>query len=133
MISKFLFWGAYVAFVGVALHQVSTDVLLSFDGPLAGAKALVWAAYFAFLGYTIYCSNRENLFRSIAAIAKFHWGRQIGADLYLGLAFTLFVIYLHQGALVALLWLVPVLVYANLAILLYLGIHFSSLVARFVS
>jgi hypothetical protein len=45
---------------------------------------------------------------------------------------SLSVVYLHEGPLAALAWLVPVLLFANLATLLYVAIHFEALVARFV-
>lgn len=52
--------------------------------------------------------------------------------LYLGL--MLFVIYLHEGSvLVTCLWLLPILAFANLATLLYVGIHFDAIVARLVA
>lgn len=62
-----------------------------------------------------------------------HWGRQIGADLYLGLFLALLIIYLHEGALAAFLWTVPTLAFANLSILLYFAIHFDAIVGRFVA
>jgi hypothetical protein len=44
---------------------------------------------------------------------------------------ALFVVYLHEGPLALLLWLVPTLLFGNLSILLYFAIHFDGLVARF--
>lgn len=42
------------------------------------------------------------------------------------------VIYLNEGSsLVALAWLLPVLIYANQATLLYFAVHFDELIARF--
>jgi hypothetical protein len=44
------------------------------------------------------------------------------------------VIYRHQGSVLVLAaWLIPVLLFANLATLLYVAIHFEALVARFVA
>jgi len=49
-----------------------------------------------------------------------------------GLLLFLAVIYLHQGSVLVLAaWLIPVLLFANLATLLYVAIHFETLVARF--
>ena len=96
---------------------------LSLNVPLALAKVLVWTLLVGFLAYSIYCSSRENLF-----LSGLHWGRQIGLDLYLGLFLTLFIIYLNEGALAALFWLIPTLLSANLSILLYFAIHFDSIV-----
>ncbi len=59
-----------------------------------------------------------------------HWGRQISADLYLGLFIALIIIFLNDGALVTLLWLVPILISANLAVLLYLALNFDTIVSK---
>ena len=53
--------------------------------------------------------------------------RQIGADLYLGLFLGLIIVYLHSGFIAVLLWLIPTLVFANLAMLLYFAIHFDAI------
>lgn len=52
--------------------------------------------------------------------------------MYLGLGLMLFVVYLHQGALMMALWLIPALVYINLVTLLFAAIYYDSLVARFL-
>lgn len=128
-----VFWAAFVAFVVCALGFDRHASLLAFSGPLAPLKLLVWAAFAGFLAYSVYCSARENLVRSVEKIAELHWGRQIGADLYLGLLLALFIVYLNEGALAALLWAVPTLAFANLSILLYFAIHFDDIVARFLA
>ena len=126
-------WLVFAVIAGCALAFGRTEALFVSRSALPAGKYLAWAAFIAFLAYSIYCSSRENIFRSVASMAKFHWGRQIGIDLYLGLAIFLFLIYLHQGSLlVVLLWLLPVLAFANLATLLYLAIHYDSIVAKFV-
>jgi hypothetical protein len=131
--SKNLFWSAFALFVAAALYFDHHIALFS-GGPMPAGKALVWLAFVAFTAYTIHCSRHENLFRSIGLIAQLHWGRQIGSDLYLGLSIFLFLIYLDQGSIgVVLLWLLPVLAFANLATLLYLALHFDSIVVRFAS
>lgn len=129
---KLVFWGAFGVFFVSALVLDWNDGVLATSGPYLPAKLAVWAAFLGYLAYTVYCSAREDLFQSIARISELHWGRQIGADLYLGLVVTLFfVVYLNEGsALVALLWLVPTLLFANLATLLYLVLHFDELVAK---
>lgn len=133
-LQKSLPWLAFAVFAGCALLFGRSEDLFVSRSALPAGKYLAWAAFTAFLGYSIYCSLRENIFRSVAAMAKFHWGRQIGIDLYLGLGIFLFLIYLHQGSmLVVLLWLVPVLAFANLATLLYLAVHYDSLVGKFIS
>ena len=106
--------------------------MFDFTGDLGGIKVLIWGLYAGFLAYSVYCSTRENIFRSIRQIAQLHWGRQIGIDLYLGLVVALTLIYLNEGPIAMLLWAVPTLLFANLSILLYVGIHFDAIVLRFL-
>ena len=127
-------WGVFAAFVACAVGFGWHAALFRFDGAMGAAKAVVWLAFLLFTAYSIYCSGRENIFKTVRTMARLHWGRQIGIDLYLGLALSLAVIYLHEGSVVAVaLWLVPVLLFANLATLLYVAVHFESLVARFAA
>ena len=128
--SGLLLWGLYVAFALYALIANFQDTTFQFSGTLGGMKAIVWLALIGFLAYSVFCSFRENFFRSVRSIATLHWGRQIGADLYLGLAIAIFIIFLNEGALIALIWLVPILIYANLVVLLYLAINFDSIVTK---
>lgn len=126
-------WSVFALFVACALGVEWHSDILDFTGALGGAKGVVWLAFLGFTAYSIYCSTQENIFRTIRSMAQLHWGRQIGIDLYLGLALSLSIIFLHQGPIALLLWVVPVLLFANLATLLYVAIHFDSLVARFVA
>ena len=125
-----LLWGIYAAFVVLALSFNWHPALLDFSGGQAGIKLLVWALYLSFLAYSIYCSFKENIFRTIRTMSQLYWGRQIGIDLYLGLAIALILIYLHEGLLVMLLWLVPTILFANLAILLYIAIHLDTIALK---
>lgn len=127
-------WAVYAAFVGCALGFGWHDDLWRFEGVTGVGKAVVWLVYLLFLGYSIHCSRKENIFRSLKEVGRLYWGRQVGVDLYLGLLLALSVIYLHEGSILVLaLWLLPVLLFANLAVLLYVAIHFESLVARFIA
>ena len=128
--SGIVLWGLYFAFALYALIANMRETTFQFDGTLGGIKAIVWLALIGFLSYSVYCSFRENFFRSLRSIATLHWGRQIGADLYLGLLIAIFIIFLNEGAVTALIWLVPILIYANLAVLLYLAINFDSIVTK---
>ena len=128
--SGLILWGLYGAFVLFAVTAYTQETTFQFSGPLGGVKIIVWLALFAFIAYSVYCSIQENFFRSVRSIAALHWGRQIGTDLYLGLFIALFIIFLNEGALIALIWLVPILIYANLVVLLYLAIHFDSIVTK---
>ena len=123
-------WGIFAAFASFAFYFNWHPMLFEFDTRFGSLKAFVWTAFALFLSYSIYCSTKENIFRTVAAIAKYHWGRQIGIDLYLGLLIALTLIYLNEGALILVFWLIPVLLFANLAVLLYLGIHFDSIATK---
>ena len=125
-------WAVYAAFVAVALYFNWHLSPFSFDGRLGGLKLLVWAVYLAFLVYSVYCSSKENIFRTVRKIAEYHWGRQIGIDLYLGLFVAMILIYLNEGLIAAVAWTLPTLLFANLSILLYLAIHFDSIVTKFL-
>ncbi|PYC25997.1 hypothetical protein DMO17_10050 [Aquipseudomonas alcaligenes] len=129
MSKNLLSWMLFAVFVVLALGLHWHAQLLVFSGLVGAGKALVWLAWLAFVGYSIHCSRRENIVKSIRGMARLYWGRQIIIDLYLGVALFLALIALHQGALVMLAWLLPVLLFANQATLLYLAIHFESLLA----
>lgn len=131
--SRTVLWALYAAFAAFALYSNVDENTFQFSGPLGGFKAVVWLTLLVFLGYSVYCSFQENFFRSLRSIATMYWGRQIGTDLYLGLLLALFIIYLNDGALIALLWLVPILIYANLVVLLYFAINFESIVTKLLA
>ena len=128
--SGLVLWGLYGAFAVFAVTTNMQESTFQFGGPLGGIKAIVWLALIAFIAYSVYCTATENFFRSVRSIATMHWGRQIGVDLYLGLFIALFIIFLNEGALVALIWLIPILFYANLVVLLYLALNFDSIVTK---
>jgi len=124
-------WGVYFLFAGLAVYFDWHGDVFSFSGPLASVKAVIWLTFVAFLAYSIYASKNENLFRTIKVMNGLYWGRQIGADLYIGCFLAMFVIYLNDGALATLLWLVPTVIFANLSILLYFALNFEKLIAHF--
>ncbi len=128
--SGLVLWGLYGAFALSAVALNMQETTFQFGGTLGGIKAIVWLALLVFLAYSVYCSFTENFFRSVRSIATLHWGRQIGADLYLGLFVSLFIIFLNEGALVAVIWLLPILIYANLVVLLYFAINFDTFVTK---
>lgn len=125
-----LLWGIYAAFVGLALYLNWHPELFVFEGVVGGLKLLTWGLYLAFLAYSILCSVRENIFRTIHSMSELYWGRQIGIDLYLGLTIALMLVYLHEGLLALLLWLVPTILFANLSILLYIAIHLDAIALK---
>lgn len=127
-----LMWGAFAAFVAIALAVDGHPDLFT-PKRLPGGKHALWGVWVLFLAYSFYSSTRENLFRTIGVLSRLWWGRQIGLDLYIGASLSLGLIYLHEGsALVMLAWLLPVLAFVNLATLLYFAIHYDSIVARFL-
>jgi len=126
-------WALFALFSVAAVVTAWNDNTLEFGGPRGGAKAVSSLAFLSFLGYSIYCSIVENIFTSIRTITRLNWGRQIGVDLYLGLLVFLLFVYAHQGSMLVLaLWTLPVLLFANLATLLYLAVYFESIVERLV-
>ncbi len=124
-------WGVYAIFAVGATFLSWHDQMLSFGGGVGAAKAVVWLALAAFLAYSLQASRKENFMRSMRTLTGLWWGRQVGADLYLGVGLGLGVMYLDGGLLVLLVWLLPTLFFANLAVLLYVALHFEALVAGF--
>lgn len=134
MLKNKLLWVGFAIFVFCAVYFGWHENLFTVKKPLDAGKFVFWTAFIVFTVYSIYCSSREDLFKTLGKMAGLHWGRQIGLDLYIGISISAFIIYLHSGsALVALLWLVPLIAFANLATLLYFAINYDSIVARFLN
>ncbi|MCU0446730.1 MAG: hypothetical protein MUE85_17625 [Microscillaceae bacterium] len=130
-IQHYLPWAFLAVWVAGVLYQETNAQTFSLQTPYIGFKLGLWLLFIGFTAYSYYCSTRENIFKIFKIMAGLHWGRQIGIDLYLGVALSLGLIFLHQGLWVMLLWLVPCLIYANIVTLFYFAVHFDSLVARF--
>lgn len=125
-------WSIYGLFVLLAVLFNREDPFTS-GGPFSLGKYLFWILFIVFTVYTIRCSQHESLFSTVRKMNKLHWGRQIGLDLYIGLIMFILLIYLHQGsALIATLWALPILAFGNLATLLYVALHFDSLINTLV-
>lgn len=132
MLRTYLLWGGFAVFVICAVYSGWHENLFTVRKPLDAGKFVFWAAFIVFTVYSIYCSSKEDLFKTLGTMAGLHWGRQIGLDLYIGVSISTFIIYLHSGSvLVAVLWLVPLIAFVNLATLLYFAINYDSIVARF--
>lgn len=126
-------WFFYVAFVITALYFHDTERVFVSDGAYSIGKPILWLILAGFLLYTLSISSKENFFKSLKKLHPVLWHRQIGLDLYIGLMIPLFIIYLNEGSvLVLLFWLVPVLIFANLATLLYLALNYQTLVNHFL-
>lgn len=124
-------WVFYAVFLIAAVAASDSSLHIGYQGPLAGGKYFVALLFVAFLAYSLYCSAKENFFRSVKKINQFHWGRQIGIDLYISVTLSLALIWLNDGAVIMMVWLVPVLIFANLAILPYIFLNYGSLIAHF--
>ncbi len=126
-------WVFYFAFIGLTITLHKGEPLFFIDGPYALGKPIVWAVFLGFLAYSIYCSSKDSFIKALPRIRKEIWVRQIGLDLYLGVALASFLIYLNEGSLLFIaLWFLPILFFANLAILLYVALNYGSIIAHFV-
>lgn len=132
-LKKNLLWAIFIGFAIMALMTKKDASIFISHGPYGIGKYITWILFFGFMGYTIQCSRKENFFKSLKRISEMYWGRQIGIDLYIGLLLPLLIIYLHGGSVVLLLWVIPVLINANLFTLLYFALNYDSLVAQFVN
>ena len=131
-IKRNLLWFFYAIFV-VAAFRYSGGAEALYTGPYELGQYLVWLVYFCFLAYSVECSRKESFFKSVKIVNSLYWGRQIGIDLYISVILSLALIYLNEGSvLVMLIWFVPVVIFANLAILLYVALNYGSLIAHFV-
>jgi len=125
-------WVVFGIFFVAALSLHDGEPLFASQGPYAAGKYVSWIAFLLFLGYSIFCTSRENIFRTIQSIYPYHWARQIGIDLYIGIGMFAFLIYLNEGSALALLfWFLPLLLFANLAGLLYVALNYGSIISHF--
>lgn len=96
---------------------------------LLTAQYCTGAVWLVFTAYSVYCSTRESLFKTMKKMAALHWGRQIGIDLYLGLLMFCGLIFLVEGSLwIMLLWLAPTLIYGNIVPLFYAATRLPEIV-----
>ncbi len=124
-----LLWVLYFGFSIFAVFDRKDANIFISDGPYSQGKYILWVLFFIFLTYSIYAGTKENFFKTLSMMTKKYWGWQIGIDLYIGLMFAICLIYFHGGPFVFLIWLLPILIYANLATLLYLALNYDSIIA----
>ena len=125
-------WIIYFIFVAATIISHEGEHPFISKSPVPAGKYLLWVLYLAFLAYSIYCARVERFFGTLKKLYPFKWARQIGLDLYLGLIISLGLMCLNEGTiLVGIIWLVPVLIYANLAILLYMALNYDGIVSHF--
>ena len=122
-------WGAYIFFLVLAVTFGGREGALDFSGSLSAGKGVIWLIFIAFLAYSIQAHRKEIFFRSVTKVNQLWWGLQIGLDLYISVFLSLALVYLIEGSLVVMLfWVIPVLVFANLAILPYLILNYGAIV-----
>ena len=132
VVKDYALWIFYVVFLGCAIAFGGREGFLGTESVYASAKHLILFVFAGFLAFSVYATRRENFFRSIGKMNALLWGRQVGLDLYISVFLSLALIYLIEGSVVVLLlWVVPVLLFANLAILPYILLNFSAIAERF--
>lgn len=133
-IKRHMLWIIYGVFVVAAIASHKGEPIFRSEGPYAAGKYVAWLMFISFFAYSFYASTKASFIKSLPTINKYIWVRQIEIDLYISVFISLFVIYLNSGSMIVLLlWLVPVLIYANLAILLYVALNYGSLIEHFIS
>lgn len=132
LLKRNILWILFIGFAFFAIWTREDEFIFTSQGPYSFGKYIVWIIFFCFFVYSIYSSFHENFFKSVIRISEMFWGWQIGIDLYIGLILPILIIYLHGGIFVFLVWLIPVLIYANLATLLYLALNYDSLIRNFI-
>jgi len=131
---RYQLWVLYAAFLVIAWLYGSRESFLQTESELAFGKHIILFVYLAFLVFSLYATAKENFFRSIVTVNQLLWGRQVGIDLYISVFLSLALIYLIEGSfLVLLLWLLPILFFANLAILPYILLNYEEIIEHFLA
>ncbi len=128
-----ILWSIFALISSAVIYTNWSSALWDIRGTHSYGKFAFGFAFVAFTAYSFYCSRRENLIKTARKIGEFHWGRQIGIDLYIGFFLFCGFIALHQGGIQMLLWAVPVLIYGNQLTLLYLAVHYESIIKKFAA
>ena len=133
LLQRHWLWVIYFAFAAWAISSHTGEARFLSDGPYAAGKLITWIIFLLFLAYSLYVSAKENFFKSLGKMNSILWSRQVGFDLYIGLLIPMFIIYLHEGSLLVLaIWLLPILMFANLATLIYIALNYDGLIAHFI-
>lgn len=128
-----ILWLIYFSFSTVIIAIHSREAVFVASGPYAAGKTITWLILIAFLAYSLYCNKKEHFFKTMSKLTPYLWFRQISLDLYLGLLIPLTIIFLDQGIVIMLIWLVPIILMANLAVLLYIALNYQTLVSYFIT
>lgn len=123
-----IMWISFALLVAVAIIFNGEEHPFISTSSYPAGKYIAWIAFLAFTSYSYYCGQRDNLFKTIKVMMGRAWGRQIGIDLYIGISLFMILIFVHQDStLIPLLWLLPALTFVNLSSLLYIALHYDSL------
>jgi len=128
-----LMWVSFATLIVLAiLFNGEEDPFVS-SGDYPAGKYIAWLAFLGFTAYSYHCGKHDNLFKTIKVMMGRGWGRQIGMDLYIGITLFIILTFVHQdSALIPILWILPALAFVNLASLLYIALHYDSLVSLFL-
>lgn len=127
-------WGLYAVFLVLAVAFGGREGVLTTQGDPAWGKYALIAVFLAFLGYSLHATRHENFFKTLGQMNRSYWGRQVGMDLYISVALSLVLIWLVEGSVpVVLAWAVPVIFFANLAILPYIIVNYGVIVSLFAA
>ena len=133
-LKRYQLWLLYAVFMIIAWLYGSRESFVHTQSELVFGNYIILFVYLAFLAFSLYASARENFFRSIVTVNQLLWGRQVGIDLYISVFLSLALIYLIEGSfLVLLLWLLPILFFANLAILPYILLNYEQIVGQILT
>lgn len=133
LLKKHFLWLLYGVFVIAAMSSHSSEPLFVSQGSYPYGKPITWLILLGFLAYSLHCHFKEDFFKTMSITSKYYWSKQIGIDLYLGVAVSGAIIYLNEGSLLVLsVWLIPLVLFANLATLLYIALNYDGLIAHFV-
>lgn len=123
-----ILWVIFTAFVLLAVSFIDEPLFKS-NGPFPIGKSIAWLAFIAFLIYTVNVSIKESFYKALKRMSPILWTKQIGIDLYIGVTMFMVIVYLNEPSfIIFLLWIIPATIFANLATLLYLALHYDSIV-----
>lgn len=125
-------WILFIGFFIFAVYTRKDAYIFQSESSYGLGKYVVWGIFISFFSYSFYSGLKENFFKTLKTMTSLYWGRQIGMDLYIGLLLPISVIGFHGGIWVLLIWILPILIYANLVTLLYFALNYDSIVSYFL-
>jgi len=130
---KSLFWPIFWLFVFVAIFANWDTQLLNINSSAGLVRTVLFAIWVSFVAYSYYCSRKENIFRTIGVINKFHWARQIEIDLYISVFLSIALVYLvTESVLATAFWSLAFIPFANMGILLFIILHVDEIISAFI-